>query len=68
MPPRLPGSTCRGAAVALAARFAAGHVTATGRLIGAAEMRAAIEFVKDPDTHDLGYTLISAWGRKAALA
>lgn len=35
-------------------------------LITAAEMRAAIEFVKDPNTHDLGYTLMSAWGRSDA--
>lgn len=34
-------------------------------LIAAADMRAALEFVKDPNTHDLGYTLISAWGRRA---
>jgi SAM-dependent methyltransferase len=36
-------------------------------LITAAEMRSAIEFIKDPDTHDLGYTLMSAWGRRARM-
>lgn len=43
------------------------EILATG-LIGATDFTAAINHLTAPGTHELGYTLVTAWGRSALTA